>query len=117
MNREDDQQLWDLLGKAAEPSVSPFFARNVTREIRQQSARRGWHELFTLRRLVPVAGCAAALLVATIVATRPHGHQSHGGKNPTVIAQLDAGDSDLVNDLDDLVDGDDDSVAADTAVL
>ena len=31
--------LWDLLGKAGPVSVSPFFPRNVLREIRRISAR------------------------------------------------------------------------------
>src|SRR5436189_171653 len=45
MKREDDQELWDLLGQAAEPKVSPYFARNVSREVRQASGWttfRGW---------------------------------------------------------------------------
>jgi len=41
MQREDDQQLWDLLGRTAEPKLSPFFARNVLREIRQGASRFG----------------------------------------------------------------------------
>ena len=62
MNRDDDQKLWDLLGQAAEPKISPFFARNVLREIRQPDKRttlRGW---LNLRRLIPAAGVAAALI-------------------------------------------------------
>ena len=36
MNRDDDQQLWDLLGPGAKARVSPFFARNILRQIRQE---------------------------------------------------------------------------------
>ena len=35
----DKDALWDLLGKAKPVSVSPFFSRNVVREIRRNSAR------------------------------------------------------------------------------
>src|SRR5204863_5445575 len=53
MKRDDDQELWDLLGQAPESKVSPFFARNVLREIREPSdwaTLRGW---LNPRRLVP----------------------------------------------------------------
>lgn len=40
MKEEWDQDaLWDLLGKAGPVSVSPFFSRNILREIRRDSAR------------------------------------------------------------------------------
>ena len=35
----DKDALWDLLGKAKPVSVSPFFSRNVVREIRRNPAR------------------------------------------------------------------------------
>lgn len=40
MNEDwDKDALWDLLGKARPVSVSPFFSRNVVREIRRNPAR------------------------------------------------------------------------------
>jgi len=33
----ENDALWDLLGKASHPKASPFFARNVLREIRQSA--------------------------------------------------------------------------------
>ena len=40
MNSEwNHDELWDLLGKTKPVSVSPFFFRNVLREIRRTSAR------------------------------------------------------------------------------
>ena len=62
MNREDDQQLWDLLGRSAEPRVSPFFARNVLRQIRQEPRSRSW---FRPTVLIPAFGAAVAVVVAT----------------------------------------------------
>ena len=54
----DKDALWDLLGKTKPITVSPFFARNVLREIRRGSARP-MIPLFLLRWLG--AGALAAL--------------------------------------------------------
>ena len=35
IKKDDNDKLWDLLGKARQPDVSPFFSRNVLRAIRQ----------------------------------------------------------------------------------
>jgi hypothetical protein len=64
MNQPDEHDdLWRLLGKAKEPAVSPFFARNVLRDVRalrqEQPGVFGW-----LRRRWQVAlvgACAACL--------------------------------------------------------
>jgi len=37
MNLDDNDKLWELLGKARQPSVAPFFTRNVLRAIRQEN--------------------------------------------------------------------------------
>lgn len=54
----DQDELWDLLGKARPVSVSPFFSRNVLREIRQNSGRP-WIPRLVLRWLG--AGALAVL--------------------------------------------------------
>jgi len=54
----DKDALWDLLGKAGPVSVSPFFSRNVLREIRRGSTRP-MVPLFLLRWLG--AGALAVL--------------------------------------------------------
>ena len=36
MNADDNDKLWELLGKTRQPAVSPFFARNVLRAVRQE---------------------------------------------------------------------------------
>lgn len=38
MNKNDDNQLWDLLSKAGNTSPSPMFTQNVLRAIRQEEA-------------------------------------------------------------------------------
>ena len=117
MKREDDQELWDLLGKASSPTVSPFFARNVLREIRQE---RSWRERLTTwlspRRLIPASAVALAIAAATVTMQRPSG-TSTSEALPDVVAQLDEIDYQVVADLDDLVAMEEDSLWADTDTL
>ena len=40
MNSENNDGLWRLLGRAKTPEVSPFFSRNVLREIRADDQER-----------------------------------------------------------------------------
>ena len=67
MYSDEDRQLWDLLGRAAAPRVSPFFARNVVRKVRaegeSQQSRTNW---LPWRILVPAATAALLTLSATI---------------------------------------------------
>lgn len=103
MNRDDDPQLWDLLGKSAAPQVSPFFARNVVREIRrEQSARRSF---FSLRWLAPAAGVAAVLIAAALAVHQP---AVRAPAKTSVIAKADL-DDDVAADIDDLVGSDDEA--------
>jgi hypothetical protein len=109
MNREDDHQLWDLLGKSAQPGVSPFFARNVLREIRQQKSwmdrMRGW---LRPRRLIPAA---AVVLVLVVSALSLHLSPSNSADNPPeLVTKIDPQDYDTVVDLDDLLATDDDGI-------
>ena len=115
MKRDDDQKLWDLLGQAAEPKISPFFARNVLREIRKPgdwATLRGW---LNLRRLVPAAGVAAALIAVAFL--RMHTSVAPlEGSSPDMLANVDSQDYEIVADLDDLL-ASDDSNSVDESVL
>ena len=114
MKREDDEKLWDVLGRSAEPAVSPFFSRNVLRKIREAqgepSPRPGW----ALRWLVPAAGVAivviAALTFPTQLVERPQPDST------AEVAAVDGQDNDLLADLDELV-GPEDSPALDDVAL
>lgn len=113
MKREDDEKLWDLLGRAAEPKVSPFFARNVLREIRESrgsSRVTGW-----LKLLVPATGVAVAVIAALFLRVQTPGPNNHDlPADP--LALLEAQDSEVMADLDDLI-ASDDSNSWDDAVL
>ena len=45
MKTEDDDALWNLLGKAETPTVSPFFARNILRQTRKPLPTTSWYAL------------------------------------------------------------------------
>jgi hypothetical protein len=40
MKADDNDKLWELLGEARQPVVSPFFSRNVLRAVRQEEPAR-----------------------------------------------------------------------------
>jgi hypothetical protein len=116
MKRDDDQKLWDLLGRAAAPKVSPFFSRNILRDIRQPNAwavLRGW---FGLRRLVPAVGVAVALMAVVFLRTQtsvPSSSESQSDKLAIVSAQ----DYEVIADLDDLLASDDNNSWEDSVLL
>ncbi len=112
MKREDDHELWDLLGKAGEPVVSPFFARNVARAVRQQPSGGLERIVSWLRpkRLVPVAGLALVLTVATLSFHLPKTDSGSSDDLPETVARIDPQDYEVVADLDDLLASQDDNV-------
>jgi hypothetical protein len=108
MEREDDPQLWDLLSRSKAPEPSPFFARNVVRAVRNESASvsplASWLQL---RRLVPSFSALAAVVIAAFTFHTLHQqHRSSPAGNQMVVAEV--SDADLATDLDVLT-GEDDS--------
>ena len=101
MKREDDQELWDLLGKADAPTLSPFFARNVMRQIRQQPDwRESVKRWLSPRRLIPATAVALAIVAATLSFRTP---TTPGESVPETVAKLDPQDLEIVADLDVLI--------------
>lgn len=102
MKREDDPALWELLGRALAPKLSPFFARDVLREIRQPAC---WvarlRDVLSIRRLMPVSGLAAAVLAVAFLTHTPHRDNSRAKD------ALAARDAEVAADLDVLVAVDD----------
>lgn len=112
MNREDDKELWDFLGKAPQPPVSPFFARNVVREVRAETNVSGWQRFFGRPRLPALGGLAAALVVAALVIHHQTATDKAFTRSRTVAVAKVAPDEDFDTDIDDLVaDDNDDDVA------
>jgi hypothetical protein len=113
MKREDDEKLWDLLGHAAEPKISPFFARNILREVRESRGRSrvtGW-----LKWLVPATGVAVAVIAALFLRVQSP-DRNHSDLPADQLAAMEAQDSEVMADLDDLI-ASDDSTSWDDGVL
>ncbi len=123
MKREDDHELWDLLGNAREPVLSPFFARNVLRELRQE---HGWRDnvlrWLAPRRAVPAAAALAACVLAISALSHNWKSQepvrlSDAEDVPEVITKVDPSDYEIVADLDVLLAAQEDDSWDDTATL
>jgi uncharacterized membrane protein YvbJ len=110
MKREDDEHLWDLLDRNPEPKISPFFARNVLRRVRQEQweRRRSW---FPWRRFVPATGVVLAILGAIIFVRyqAPKQQSAPESQVDPVLASIDVQDYEVVADLDNLLASDDTS--------
>jgi len=110
MNREDDEKLWDLLGRAPKVEFSPFFARNVLRRIREQPSWsiqvRSW---LSLRRVIPVSAVAIAVIGTFLFLHTPASHQDQVTESD-LIAKIDSQDYEVVADLDDLLASDESSL-------
>ena len=112
MNREEDPQLWDLLGRSKGPTPSPFFARNVVRAVRAEtSEKHGLMAWFNVPRLVPAFSAAAivAIAVFTFQVLQPRHRSPHRG-----LTSAEVQDSEVAADLDLLASNDDDD---DTSLL
>jgi hypothetical protein len=111
MKREDDEQLWQLLGRAAEYKPSPFFARNVLREIRQDRRTPGTAGAWlSWRRLLPASAALGAIVAGILALQHPIKPQGQPGGDADVVAKIDPQDYDVVADLDDLLATDDNSL-------
>ena len=118
MRREDDARLWDLLGQAKTPAVSPFFARNVSRTIRERPVwTRSVAEWFRLRLMIPAATVAVAVIVAVFVARIPAADEVAAVTDPDPVAQIDPQDYEVVADLDELVASDENGLWDDNSSL
>jgi len=105
MNREDDQQLSDLLGQKRPTEVSPFFARNVVRTVREDPRRFEWlRRWLRPAKLIPATGLAVAIIAAMLTLHRPASRPLNPADDtPEVVAAIDPQDYDVVADLDELM--------------
>ena len=111
MRREEDQELWDLLGHGRQPRLSPLFARDVIRRLREEPPR--FHQVgswFSLRWLVPASALAAAIIAAVIMMQHPTSRPSASESVPEVVVKIDPQDYEVVADLDELVASDENSL-------
>jgi len=118
MRREEDQELWDLLGHGRQPRLSAFFARDVIRRLRE--VRRPFDQVrswFSLRWLVPASALAAAIIAAVFMIQRPTSRPAVSESVPEVVAKIDPQDYEVVADLDELLASDENSLWDDNQTL
>ena len=110
--RHDD--LWRLLGKARPPAVSPFFTRNVLREVRGLRQEQPGFFAILRRRWQLTLATAAAGCIAVVAASQFLGGDLRNGQTDplSAIAQQvsDSPDYYVINDLDDLLASEESSV-------
>jgi len=129
MKADDNDKLWELLGKTRTPDVSPFFARNVLRAIRQEEEARSPLLTRVIRRLrlgtrrFALAGtCAVALCggYAAVISVFPGAFSRHHHTvDPQAgIAKQIVGNPDyeVINHLDELVADEESSLWLDDSV-
>jgi hypothetical protein len=112
MRREDDQELWDLLGHLKPPPrLSAFFGRDVIRRLRQEP--RVFDQLrtsFSLRWLIPASALAAAIIAVVTVVQHPRPRPPVSETLPEAVAKIDPQDYEVVADLDVLLASDENSL-------
>ena len=117
MEPQDDKELWDVLGRLPEPTLSPFFARNLLRRIRQERTPfeqvRNW---FSVRKVVG-ASAVAAVIAALALVTHYPGPRTTSSSDSDVVAKVDPQDYDVVADLDELIALDENNVWEDRPTL
>ena len=108
MNTEEHDELWDLLGKAKETKVSPYFSRNVLRTLREAHQERpqflAW--LRAQWKVVTISTCALAIIAGVVV-------QREARPDPLLVLadQVSASpDYQVISHLDELLDSEHNSV-------
>jgi hypothetical protein len=102
-NSEENDELWQLLGNARKTDVSPFFSRDVLREIRtsRQEEPGVFSWLNSRLRTVALGAAAAVLLAAGAVHFIPKATP----RAPVEIAQQvpNKNDYEVITNLDELL--------------
>jgi hypothetical protein len=103
MNNEEQDDLWELLGRAKAPVASPFFSRNVLRAIREEEQEKPGF-FFWLRshwQVAAISTCAVA-----IAASFAFVQQAHQPDPELVLAQevSVSPDYQVISNLDELLD-------------
>jgi hypothetical protein len=118
MRREEDQELWDLLGHTKQPRLSAFFARDVIRRLRETpGAFDRLRTSHSLRWLIPASALAAAIIAAIIVMQNPESRPPVSENLPEAVAKIDPQDYEVVADLDVLLASDENSLWDDDQTL
>lgn len=109
MNTEEHDDLWQLLGKAKQPSASPFFARNILRNVRAaDQSNPSLLALLCRKWVIGAIGATAAILLTV--------NSSHffnaSDPDAALLAQqvYSKSDVEVIDDLDELIAWNEDAV-------
>jgi len=118
MTPEDDSDLWELLGKSPARPVSPFFARNVLRAVRDRlSLLQRMQLAFGRRKVLVLASAVAVVVTVSAITLRPVNTAQTGLAATESTAQVEETDDEIMLDVDDLVAADDTSAIGDIWAL
>jgi hypothetical protein len=110
MNTEEQDDLWELLGRSKAPAPSPFFSRNVLRAIREEAQEKPGLLLW-LRQHWQLAAVSACVMVAASFALV----QSQSPQQPDQVMLLAqevsvSPDYQVISNLDELLDSERNSI-------
>jgi hypothetical protein len=113
-HRDEHDDLWHLLGKARQTKVSPFFARNVAREVRaQKPGERSFFALLQRRWQLALASAAVTSVIAAAGWQYWQADFSRGSSDQLTVIARQVSDSpvyDVISDLDELIASEETSV-------
>jgi hypothetical protein len=102
MNGDDRDPLWELLGQARQAEASPFFARNVVRDVRSAGQNRaGFFRWLHRSWRIAIPALAAAAVV--VLSSGMLQHPTPAAPNPVTAQIVRNPDYDVINHLDELV--------------
>jgi hypothetical protein len=105
MINDEHDDLWRLLGKARQPEISPFFARNVLRQIRLSEQERpvvfSWFRRKTL--LAAAGGVAVVLLSLASFQFAVRSIPNHSNTEMNLLLTQQGVDLEAISNLDELL--------------
>ncbi len=112
MNTEDHDELWHLLGRARKPAVTPFFARNVVREVRAHGQERAGGLGWLMRHWKgPVLATCVVMLAASMSVLHQQSDSPEDGLLTSMAETVYASpDYHVIGNLDELLDSEQNSV-------
>ena len=110
MNHEEQDELWNLLGKARQSKASAFFAANVMRAVRADAeSKPGLLAWLHTKWMLPAAAAAFAAVLA-FLALRPTATMAPAGDPLAEIAIAAAAATEIVPSLDALLAAEDNTI-------
>jgi hypothetical protein len=118
MNTEEQDDLWDLLGRSKAPEPSPFFSRNILRAIREEAQEKPGFMLWLRLHWRTVAVSACTVAIAAGIAFKQTTHVQHEPDSVVLLAQQVSVSPDyqVISNLDELLDSEHNSVWLEASV-